>query len=214
MLKPLVRDAKYLETVGLPIRVPPQGEEIRVRISVEVVIGDNLGCHTIAGFTENFSTAKKVCRFCYCTPENIQIVTSAEDCEPRTVALYEDELSRLRNVELEPGLCNQLGIKAECELNALSSFHVATSLPPDYAHDILEGSARTVISAVLTELVADRVLGLDTINESLMSFPYSSDDENRPEKLKWSKGKVVCKETAKECWTLMRLLPLIIGGYV
>ena len=45
-----------------------------------------------------------------------------------------------------------------------------------------------------------------------MSFPYSSDDENRPEKLKWSKCKVACKQP--ECWTLMRLLPLIIGGYV
>ena len=214
ILAPLVRDAKFLEQVGLPMGMNAQGEEVRVKISIEVLIGDNLGCHTIGGFTENFSTAQKICRFCYCTPDSIQIVSSADDCALRTSSLYEAELSKVRDAEFEPSLCSKLGIKVECELNALSSFHVVTSMPPDYAHDILEGSARVVISAVLTELVTTRIVSFDTINESLMSFPYSSAEENRPETLKWWKGKVLCKQTAKECWTLLRLLPLAVGGHV
>ena len=214
ILEPLVRDAKFLEETGLPIGVTARGEEIRAKISIEVLIGDNLGCHTLGGYTQNFSTARKVCRFCYATPDTIQMITAENECVPRTAELYEEELSRLREANFDEHLCNQIGIKTECELNALASFHVVESLPPDYAHDVLEGSARLVIGAVLTELVKTRTVTLDTVNQALLLFPYSRGEENRPESLKWVKGQVVCKATAKECWTLLRLLPLIIGGHI
>ena len=73
----------------------------------------------------------------------------------------------------------------ECELNALDSYDVVESLPPDYAHDILEGSARLVIGAVLTKPVKTRKISLEAVNEALLQFPYSRGEENRPGSLKW-----------------------------
>ena len=97
ILKPLVTDARFFEETGLPIGLNAQGEEVRINISIEALIGDKLGCHTLGGYTENFSTARKICRFCYATPESIQTITSESECAPRTVALYEEELTGLRD---------------------------------------------------------------------------------------------------------------------
>ena len=58
VLKPLIDDLKDLEENGITIR----GENVKG--SVLVLLGDNLGIHTMCGFTENFSTSTYFCRYC------------------------------------------------------------------------------------------------------------------------------------------------------
>lgn len=58
VLEPVMEDLKDLEINGVEIR----GE--LVKATVLVLLGDNLGTHTIGGFVESFSTSKFFCRYC------------------------------------------------------------------------------------------------------------------------------------------------------
>lgn len=62
VLQPLLHDLKLLEQHG--IFVPLLGSCLKG--TVQVVLADNLGAHSIAGFNENF-TAGHICRFCTAT---------------------------------------------------------------------------------------------------------------------------------------------------
>lgn len=58
VLEPLIEELIKLENHGLEIR----GQNLKV--NTLVLLGDNLGTHTVSGFLENFSTAKYFCRYC------------------------------------------------------------------------------------------------------------------------------------------------------
>jgi len=58
VLEPIIKDLQDLETNGVEIR----GEIVKA--SVLVLLGDNLGTHTIGGFLESFSSTHFFCRYC------------------------------------------------------------------------------------------------------------------------------------------------------
>lgn len=58
VLKPVLKDLQDLETNGIEIR----GKNVKA--SVLVLLGDNLGTHTIGGYMESFATTIYFCRYC------------------------------------------------------------------------------------------------------------------------------------------------------
>lgn len=60
----LVNDLKQMEENGIEY-----GDGEKVKASVIAITGDNLGSHSIGGFTENFSQSTHFCR--YCVIENL-----------------------------------------------------------------------------------------------------------------------------------------------
>lgn len=101
-------------------------------------------------------------------------------------------------------------------LNKLSYFHCITGFPPDLLHDLLEGIVPVEICLCLKKFITKKYISLDHLNTIIQNFPYKySDKTNRPQKI--SEKVLVSKTTGgngHENWTLLRLLPLLIGDVV
>ena len=210
ILKPLLTDILQLEAEGVKVG----GRLFQVRLAV--LTGDNLGVHAIAGFAQNFSGGPMMCRHCHGTPDEIRTKTRESDFQLRSRESYETRIRLLEEEDFSESMCKTLGIKRSCPFSGLVSFHPMESLPPDVMHDVLEGVAPSTINLILTDLLAEKTVDGQALNNTMRTFPYSSLDTNRPGRL------VVCgtkgsaphlrrsKPTANETWVLLRLLPLLL----
>lgn len=105
------------------------GEEMRIYFQIALILGDNLGIHSILGFVESFS-ANRSCRFCRCHMSDIDIICHERQCELRNSENYNDDV-----------LLNDLsstGIKEECILNSMPNYDVCSNIAVDVMHDLLE----------------------------------------------------------------------------
>ncbi len=108
------------------------------------------------------------------------------------------------------------GVKSDCVLNKLTYFHTVTGFPPDVLHDLLEGIVPVELSLCLGKLISDKYFTLEELNTAIQSFPYSfSDKTNRPQRLTQTfKVNGTIGGNGHENWTLLRLLPLMVGHLV
>ena len=115
-----------------------------------------------------------------------------------------------------PEIAPAYGIKSNSCLNEVSCFHAAEGLPPDLAHDILEGIAVDVISDIVGAFMGKKYFSLQELNNIISVFQYSRMNKtNKPQSLKLILGVTVkVKQTACEMWNLIRLHPLMIGEKV
>lgn len=80
-------------------------------------------------------------------------------------------------------------------------------------HDVFEGIVPYEVSLVLQQLIKDNIFTLDFLNCRISSFQYGSvDARNKPEAQNLHKNTLI--GTASQNWTLVRLLPLLIGDIV
>ncbi|XP_043198429.1 uncharacterized protein LOC122368505 [Amphibalanus amphitrite] len=209
ILKPLLEEVRVLEAEGIVLN----GKHFRVRLSV--VLGDNLGIHTIAGFSANFAGGPMMCRFCHGTKEEIRTKTHEREFRLRTREDYDASIRVLEEENFEESMCKALGIKAACPFSGMASFHAAESFPPDLMHDVLEGVVPSTFSLVLGKMLSENVVDGAALNDATRNFPYSAVDTNRPGKIlvDGTKGRYQVrrsKPTANEAWVLLRLLPLLL----
>lgn len=80
-------------------------------------------------------------------------------------------------------------------------------------HDLFEGIVPYELSLCLQKLIAAKFFTLDLLNNVIQSFPYCfSDKVNRPQKIpKTFFSKKTIGGNGHENWTLIRLIPLMIG---
>ncbi len=92
-------------------------------------------------------------------------------------------------------------------------FHPITGFPPDVLHDLFEGVIPVELSLCLKSLISKGFITFDALNDCIQSFPYKySDKENKPHKIpKASFEKGTVSGNGHENWTLLRLLPFLIG---
>ena len=205
VLEPLLRDLVVLEEHG--VFVTQIGKNIKG--TVQCVAADNLGAHGIAGFVESFS-GQYVCRFC---------TGLSSDFQTKQVLSGEFSLrSKDRHREhvkhaVESGKpC--VGVKRPCVLTEnLSHFDVTTGYPPDILHDLLEGVVPVELAQCLALLISKKYFSLDTLNKVILGFPYKGEDKtNRPHIVPETfSTRNTIGGNAAENWTLLRLLPFMIG---
>lgn len=208
VLEPLLNDLKTLEDYG--VYVPLLGTSLKG--TVHSVVADNLGAHSIAGFTESFS-GDYICRFC-----------TAKSCDIRSHCVASGFFSpRTKEVHAEHvKIANEnstqcFGVKRECVFTKnLTHFHVATGFPPDIAHDLFEGIVPVELAYCLALLISKKLFTLDDLNRAILSFPYKwSDKTNKPHIVPKSfLARKSIGGNAHENWCLLRLLPFLIGQYV
>ncbi|KAK0131464.1 hypothetical protein N1851_033866 [Merluccius polli] len=191
ILEPLIKDIALLENHGLFV----QRLGASVTGTIAYVSADNLGAHSLAGFRECFNGGK-FCRFCVADHNDKQscqvksgkfTLRTQESIDNCVSELQQNE--RLKSVD---------GVKRACPLDRLSFFQTADGFPPDILHDLFEG------------------IVLEELNDAIRTFPYRFvDKRNKPHKITHSslvKGTI--GGNGHENWTLLRLLPLIIGHLV
>ncbi len=208
--EPLMKDVQTLEREGL--YVDHFGENIKG--TVVTVSADNLGAHGLAGFQESFRV-EKFCRFCLASFQDIQTTDVSKGLFPlRSIKQHNQFIEELKAT---PTLTNVQGVKGECVLQThLAFFHPVTGFPPDALHDLFEGIVPYELSLCLQKLIADKFFTLDQLNSVIQSFPYCfSDKVNRPQKIpKTFFSKKNIGGNGHENWTLIRLLPLMIGKII
>lgn len=208
VLEPLLRDLAILESQG--IFIAQLGDFVKG--TIQCVVADNLGAHGIAGFIESFA-GEYICRFCVAKKSEIQ----ESEVSSGTFTLRSKEMHEMHVRSAQDNAQPCYGVKRKCVFSSyLSHFNVCTGYPPDVAHDIFEGILPVELAHCLNLLISKKYFTLDKLNESIQKFPYKwTDKSNCPHAiprtfmLKKSIG-----GNAHENWSLLRLLPLLIGHLV
>ena len=209
VLEPLLKDLVVLEE-GL--FVPALGR--RVKGTVFSVVADNLGAHSMGGFVESFS-GSHVCRFCLGERSTFQIGEVRTGAfPPRT---KEQHKLHIQAVQENASLTHACGVKRQCALTGkLQYFDVLSGYPPDVLHDVLEGIIPREMSLCLRVFIQSKFFTLEELNKCIKEFPYKwSDKRNAPQPVPVSfAARKTVGGNAHENWTLLRLLPLMVGSKI
>ena len=127
-----------LEIQGLDVLF--EGRTLHFQRSLSTVVC-NLAAHALGGYFCNFSSVKRFCGFCNCTKDQIQKSIPSSNFTLRTNPGYDNIVELIAEF---PNLCSVYGTKSKSCLNQLKYVYVNNGLPPDLAHDLLEGFAMTL----------------------------------------------------------------------
>jgi len=209
VLEPLINDIIILEQHG--IFVAKLGK--CVKGTVQCVVADNLGAHSLAGFVESFSSAY-VCRFC--TAQKLDFQTRDVGSGAFSLRTEEGHARHLKTLE-EESLANCFGVKRRCVLSEkLAHFNVTTGFPPDIVHDLFEGIVPREIALCLSVFTSKKYFTLEFLNDSIKTFPFKWTDKTNcphPVPLTYSTRRTV-GGNSHENWSLIRFLPLLLGQKV
>lgn len=198
-------DLKDLEENGITV----SGETVKG--AVYCIAGDNLGSHTIGGFTENFSTSEYFCRYCEITRREFQS-DDPNVCGPqRTPERYDSAVGDLQAEDRR----HSKGIKVNSVFNALKSFHVCQpGLPPCLGHDIFEGVLSYDVALYFKYFIKKKKwLTYSLLNRRIKQFKYKGSDAlTKPCTVNFESSKL--SGQAIQNWNLLRLLPVLIGDKV
>ena len=206
-----VNDLVVLESSGIEAYV--NDRKITIRAFVQHVSGDNLGIHSIAGFSESFSAVLS-CRFCLSDKRLIQEQFEESQLVLRSEETHAQHLEDLKKSGFSPQLRAKYGVRDNCQLTQLQTFRITSCFPPDAHHGILEEVAVYTLELVLTNLVKRGLVTVDLLNAELDRFDFGTGCKNRPQCLRWKSGAVKVKQTASETWLLLRSLPVFAGKYI
>lgn len=207
VLQCIVEDLKDLEQNGFQVET----EQFcgTVKVGVAQVCGDNLALNSLLGFSESFA-ANSVCRVCKIHKLCLHTQTAENPDLLRNAVNY--------NQDLQINNPAETGLKRRCVLDELAFFSVVQNVTPDIMHDILEGVGPLEVKLVLSKLIAEGHITLDTLNYRLTSFDYGFVDRcNKPSVLSSQELKnpsTTMRQTAAQMWCLLRFLPLLIGDLI
>ena len=107
-----------------------------------------------------------------CTRQDLKsgkcLTTTAEE---RTISTHDRHVSL---VSAHGSFASVYGVQIQSPMNELAYFHVTEGLPPDVAHDLLEG----VCKKVMTNILPGVQVYVTDINSGLESFPYKGSDKS------------------------------------
>ncbi|MCI4374945.1 hypothetical protein PGIGA_G00012370, partial [Pangasianodon gigas] len=158
-------DIKILETDGIELPFSTD----RVYGTICQVTGDNLGMHSILGFTESFS-GHYFCRLCLTDKVDVQSVYSEDDFRVilHDWTIYEQQCSEL---ESDPQLKSRHGLKRSSTFNSLQYFHVCHNYSLDVMHDLLEGVVQFEMK-LLFEYLSENVVTQSELLTRIYSYDY------------------------------------------
>lgn len=201
----LIEELKYLEETGITIDVI-NNINVKVYFKLGLILGDNLGIHSILGLTESFS-AKFCCRFCKISKIDLRNTTHNRTALARTEQSYEEDLNK-HDVSS--------GVKEPCVWHKLPDFHLTSNFAVDIIHDIFEGICTYDLTALLRTLIIDyKLFSLDSLNSRMKSFNYGKfENSNIPPLINPEHLKNKIKMSANEFLCFTRYLGLIIGDLI
>lgn len=168
ILKPMVDEFKKLSVIN------PQDILLELPFTHVVLLqvcGDNLGLHSLLGYTEGFN-ANYRCRFCKGNKHFTQTAVEEEISLRRNIANYSSDLV-LGDISLT-------GIREGSILNEISYFHVTENYAPDIMHDFFEGICIIELKLALDYLIKTKKITLQQINHQISTcFKKNSHKVNK-----------------------------------
>ncbi|CAG9787096.1 unnamed protein product [Diatraea saccharalis] len=168
--KPLISELNYLKHHGIQINVPRYSGKIL--FDVAVLLGDNLGIHTITGFSESFSS-NFPCRVCKIHKSNLKHTVTDDYRLYRNMENYLEDVN-INNVSVT-------GIKEPCIWHDVEGFSVLDNVGVDVMHDLLEGVCKYDLCLMLSAYIFElKLFTIQTLNDRISSFDYGPDRRNQP----------------------------------
>ncbi|CAI6369501.1 unnamed protein product [Macrosiphum euphorbiae] len=205
IFKPVIDELNFLRETGIDIDTDDFNGNIKFELGL--IIGDNLGIHSITGFVESFS-ATHVCRMCKIEKKEMKKQCYADENLLRNLEQY--------HLDVIEGNVSDSGVKEACVWHDVLGFSVLDQVGVDIMHDLLEGVCKYDLSFLLLYYIQDlKLFSLQVLNERLLCFDYGPDKGSKPcilhiEHLK----KNTIRLSASEMMSLTRYLGLIIGDFV
>lgn len=128
----IVRDIKYLETVGIEIDCRPN-----LKCTLTHLSFDNLGANLSLGYVASFSSTY-YCRHCVRSKDQCRTAIDDDMDLLRTKSMYYQQLRIIQNSE-KVKYDETQGLKFYCKLNDLSHFHILDNPTVDIMHVLAEG---------------------------------------------------------------------------
>lgn len=184
------------------------GEQINLKIALAQVCGDNLGLHTLLGFSEGFN-ANYPCRRCKMHKKECQSVCFESKSKLRTVANY--------SLDVEINNLSETGLNFSSILNTLPYFHVINNFVFDIMHDLFEGVVPDLFHSVVNYLVSKNKLSVDKLNYRLESYDFGRHyGKSRPSQIKptFMKGETKSGQNASQNICIALYLPILLGDLI
>ncbi|KAB0790662.1 hypothetical protein PPYR_14888, partial [Photinus pyralis] len=199
----LIDELIFLQSVGILIDINGQGE--RIYFALGLVLGDNLGLHSLLGMVESFS-ATYHCRFCLATKNHCKNLCKEDVNLLRTKSWYDEHI--------KPDTLD-LGIKEICIFNQINGFHFSENYAVDIMHDVLEGVCNYVMTAILQKFILDlKLFSLEILNYRIKTFNFGIHDINRPPRINRESLNTKLRMSASEMLSFCRYFGLIIGDMI
>lgn len=202
---PVISDLNNLLENG--IEVYNSGRKTKLYFELAVIIGDNLGIHTITGFAESFSS-NYPCRICKITKETMRKAYECDESLLRTMPQYMVDVE-LQNV-------SATGIKDKCVWHEVKGFSVIDHVGVDIMHDLLEGVCKYDMSFIVLSYITDlKYFSLEILNNRIISFNYGPDRRNTPPIITLDHlQRNTLKMSAAETLCFVRYFGLLVGDLI
>jgi len=213
ILEPLVKELIELEQ-GIDV-ILDDGTVRHVVCLLGNIVADNLGLHSILGYTESFAHSYS-CDFCYGTVEDFQTLYSEEKFKLRSKQQYYNHCNTLLKQSSTSG--HVFGIKSVCAFSQLKYYHPAENDTCDIMHDILEGVAPYEVKLLLYDMIVKRkLLSLDEFNGLLTAFDFGtimSSSVPSPISHARLQSSDSLGQHSHQMFVLMYVLPLILTKFI
>jgi hypothetical protein len=205
VFQPVINELNYLASEGIQFNVP--GYHGLIYFELALIIGDNLGIHSITGFLECFS-ANYSCRICRVHKENMKVQTYEDETLLRNQVNYDADL--LENIP------SNSGVKERCVWLNIKGFNLFQQIGVDVMHDILEGVGKYVMGLVLVKFINRfAYFSLDFLNNRLISLAYGPDAHSKPVPLTIANlNKRNIRLSASEMLVFIRYFGILVGEKV
>ena len=170
VFEPLMEDLHTLYE-GIDV-INVSGRDKRLTAVLEIVMGDNLSSHSIAGFQTNFNSGS-ICRYCTVQYSHFRNTLAISQLRPRTNETYENEI---KYIDEDEDAAAVYGIKHKCVFSGLSYFKVPDSFPADIMHDCLEGVIPVTVYLVLKSLHTQKIITIAGLNTYLSEVKIPAND--------------------------------------
>lgn len=205
IFQPLVDEFNYLIRNGIFFDFPHFKGTIYFEMAL--ILGDNLGIHSITGFNESFSS-NFPCRMCKINKNHMIEHFYQDDCLLRTMTNYIEDLN-FNNSSLT-------GVKEKCIWLGVDDFNLFSQMGYDVMHDLSEGVIKYIMSSLLVALIDEcKLFTIELVNNKISSFDFGPDKGDAPVTLSIDhlrKGNV--RLAASEMMTFCRYFGIMFGDLV
>lgn len=205
IFQPLIDEFNFLIDHGIEFDTPEFKGTVYFELAL--ILGDNLGIHSVTGFVESFSS-NFPCRMCKVHKTDMTKQMRVDKSILRTMENYLEDLT--------VGDVTLTGVKEKCIWLAVRNFDLFTQTGVDVMHDIHEGVMKYVMAKlIVTLIVKEKFFTLEAMNFKICNFDLGPDKKDRPVALtieNLRKGNV--RLSASEMATFFRYFGVMLGNYV
>lgn len=176
----------------------------RIFFFLELIIGDNLGLHTILGFSQSFR-ANYFCRFCSNHLNEINTILNENQCNLRNSIDHEVQSCNINT--------STSGIKESCTFHEIPSYNVIQNACVDVMHDVSEGVCQYDLGLLLHHWIyTEKRFNLIELNTIIQGFQHDKNENNIPGEILENhiKNKRIIISSAEMLY-FMNYLSLMIG---